>query len=164
MDYTISKPPSARGYTAHRMVTGLLQGAPAQFVDRGDHMLIRTDGSVSGAEVKPPREFDAGSIIGFTLRASCGSKVKGKHRYFDPADWRARHEWLERKGDQHGFEVITAHCSARRARIDKNKPFTVDQTDFVGVLRVVDVEKVRAALHTGVNSTAKAFGHGMLVI
>ena len=164
MDYAVSKPPTAQGYAAHRMVAGLLQGAQAQFVDRGDHLLIRTESKLAGAEAAAQREFSADSIIGFTLRASCGSKVKGRHRYFDPADWRARHEWLERKGKQHGFEIITAHCSAQRVRIDKQRPFTVDQTDFAGVLRVVDVQKFAAAMKGGVSSTAKAFGHGMLVI
>ena len=85
--------------------------------------------------------------------------------YFPSADWRSRHSWLERKGVQHGFEVITVHCSAKHLVIEKQSGhFSVDDTLFTGVLKVVDYDKYNAALLSGIGNTARAFGFGMLVI
>lgn len=165
MDHLLTKPSAAAGYGAHRLVAGLLQGETAQYVDRGDHLIIRTDRDIPGTETKPLRPFSAGSILGFTLRASTGAKVKGRHRYWPPADWRSRHAWLDRKGQQHGFEVISVHCAACIATVEKaGRTFTMDQTDFTGVLKVLDAGLFTDALRKGVGSTGKAFGMGMLCL
>lgn len=165
MDHTITKPTNATGYAGHRLVAGLMQGEQAQFVDHGDHVVIRTEKSLTGAQSAPLREFTVGSILGFTLRASTGSKIKGHHRYWPTGDWRSRHAWLDRQGQRHGFEVITVHCTACMARIEKTgRAFTIDQTDYTGVLKVLDLEQFNAALQKGVGSTGKAFGMGMLCL
>lgn len=165
MDHMLTKPATAAGYASHRIVAGLLQGQAAQFVDRGDHLLIRTELDIPGAAATPLRTFTAGSILGFTLRASTGAKVKGRHRYWPTNDWRSRHGWLDRKGLQHGFEVISVHCTARMASVEKTgKTFTIDQTDFTGVLKVLDLDRFTEALRKGVGSTGKAFGMGMLCL
>ena len=42
--------------------------------------------------------------------------------------------------------------------------FTIDQTDFTGVLKVLDLDLFTEALQKGVGSTGKAFGMGMLCL
>jgi CRISPR associated protein len=163
LDYTLTKPASATGYASHRLVAGLLQGQSAQFVDRGNHLLIRTEQTIAGAAAVELPAFSTGSIHGFSLRASTGTKTKGRHRYWPTRDWQSRHAWLERKARLHGFEVIAVHCTACLATIEKaGGNFTIDQTDFTGVLKVLTVDLFAQALHTGVGSTGKAFGMGML--
>ncbi len=154
MDYSITKPPSVDGYATHRLVAGLLNGATALHVDDGQRLTIRTDAPVP-----------TGHIMGFSLRACVSVKNKGHHRYFPTTDWRSRHAWLDRKGQLHGFEIITVHSSASHFAIEKpSTRFTIDDTQFTGVLRVVDREKFDAALVSGIGSTARAFGFGMLVV
>ena len=92
-------------------------------------------------------------------------KNNGRHRYFPTTDWRSRHTWLERKGIQHGFEIITVHCTARHYVVDKPpKKFTIDDTQFTGVLKIVEPEKFALALQNGIGNTARAFGFGMLIL
>ena len=154
MDYTITKPTMVGGYSTHRMVAGLVGDAAALHVDDGDKLTIRTDAAL-------PR----GHIVGFSLRACVSVKNKGHHRYFPTDDWRSRHAWLERKGLQHGYEIITVHCSTQHFVVEKRSGrFTIDDTQFTGVLKVVDHEKFAAALRSGIGNTARAFGFGMLVI
>jgi len=154
MDYTITKPAGVDGYATHRMVAGLVDGAPALHVDGGETLTIRTDAAMP-----------SGHIVGFTLRACVSVKNKGRHRYFPTSDWRSRHAWLARKGLQHGFEIITVHCTASHCVVDKRPgPFTIDDTQFTGVLKVVDAQKFAVALLSGVGNTARTFGFGMLVI
>lgn len=163
-EYVLSKPPTAGGYSLHRLVAGLTDGAPALFADRGDHLVVRT-GKQIGANQRPVREVSTGDVIAFELRASCGTKKKGRHSYWPVADWKSRHGWLDRQGERHGFAVITVHCTADMQVIEKTgRKFTVDKTDFVGVLKVTDSEKFGNALATGVGGKAKAFGFGMIQI
>lgn len=163
-DYVVPKPATARGYALHRMAEGLTGGARPLFADFGDHMVLRTESPIEATQ-RPLRQVAEGDIIGFELRACVGTKVKGRHRYFRLSDWRSRHEWLERQGRRHGFEVITVHCSASMARVEKpQEVFTIDQTDFTGVLKVTDGNKFQQALSQGVGSTARAFGFGMINI
>ena len=154
MDHTITKPARVEGYAVHRMVAALVDDAPALHLDAGDTLTIRTDAPLPSVH-----------IVGFSLRACVSVNNKGRHRYFPSADWRSRHSWLERKGVQHGFEVITVHCSAKHLVIEKQSgQFSVDDTLFTGVLKVVDYDKYNATLLSGIGNTARAFGFGMLVI
>lgn len=164
MDFVISKPPTVRGYALHRIAAGLVGEEKVLFADCGDHILLRTDKALD-AEQRVMRSINTGDIIGFELRACVGKKVKGKHHYFHTSDWRSRHEWLAQQGEQHGFTLITVHCTAEMLAVNAGeRKFTVDQTDFVGVLKVTDVERFKQAVSTGIGSKAKAFGFGMLVI
>ena len=154
MDFTITKPPSLDGYAVHRMVAGLVEDAPALHVDTGQKLTIRTDAPMPN-----------GHILGFSLRACVSFKNKGRHRYFPTDDWRSRHAWLDRKGVQHGFEVITVHSTSKQFVVEKSPSrFTIDDTQFTGALKVVDPEKFNTALATGIGNTARTFGFGMLVI
>lgn len=165
MDFVLEKPPCTRGYALHRLAAGLADGEKVLFADCGDHMLLRSDKEL-GAKQLPVRTVALDDIIGFELRACVGKKVKGKHRYFPTSDWSSRHKWLERQGDLHGFTIITVHCTAQMLAVVKagERKFTIDQTDFTGVLKVTDTERFNAAIANGVGNKAKAFGFGMLVI
>jgi CRISPR-associated protein Cas6/Cse3/CasE subtype I-E len=164
-DFTIPKPPKTLGYALHRLVSGLADGVPALYADLGDRVLVRTEAALDAESTEVP-VFQTGAVTAFELRASTGKKVKGKHRYFDLGDWRSRHEWLRQRGEQLGFTVQTLHCTAEMATIDdgKGRHFTVDQTDFVGVLRVTDEALFYKALAQGVGSTARTFGFGLLIV
>lgn len=154
MDFTIAKPTSVEGYAVHRMVAGLLDSAPALHVDAGATLTIRTEAPMP-----------SGHILGFSLRACVSFKNKGRHRYFPTDDWRSRHAWLVRKGLQHGFEIITVHCTAKHFVVEKRPgTFTIDDTQFTGILKVLDQEKFAAALAGGIGNTGRAFGFGLLVI
>lgn len=162
MEYVIEKPLTVDKYGCHRMLSGLAGGKPISWVNEGKIIRVRAVDPFP-AQVQPERTFIAGQIVGFQLKASCGKKVKGKHRYFHTADWRSRHEWLKRKGVLHGFDVLTVHCNAEQERIVAGKRiFTVDATSFTGVLKVIDAVKFEAVLISGIGSTAKAFGFGFI--
>jgi len=162
IDYVVPKPPTAQGYALHRIAEGLTGGARPLYTDFGDHMVLRSD-KVIEAEQRPVRQVSQGAIVGFELRACVGTKVKGKHRYFSTADWRSRHAWLARQGKRHGFDVITVHCTASIVKVEKaDRQFTVDQTDFTGVLKVTDQTLFTQAMSSGIGSTARAFGFGMI--
>lgn len=154
MEFVLQKPSSMDGYATHRMVAGLAQGTPAIHLDEGDQVRIRTEAPLP-----------TGPVFGFSLRACVSSKNKGRHRYFPTNDWRSRHAWLDRKGLLHGFEIITVHASARHFVVDKpSGRFTVDDTQFTGVLKVTDQDKFDAALKSGIGNTARSYGFGMLII
>jgi len=164
IDYVVPKPTTVRGYALHRIAEGLTAGGRPLFTDFGDHMVLRTD-KVVDAPQRSIREVSQGDIVGFELRACVATKVKGRHRYFHTSDWRSRHAWLARQSQRHGFDVITVHCTARVATVGNGaREFTVDQTDFTGVLKVTDAACFARALADGVGSTARAFGFGMLNI
>jgi hypothetical protein len=165
LDHVIPKPSSVKGYHLHRMVQGLTDGASPLFADMGDTLIVRTEKLITDKGA-PLRATATGDIVGFELRACVSRKIKGRHVYYPTADWRGRHAWLGKQGERHGFEPLTINCTAVQGKVDdgKGRAFTVDQTDFVGVLRVTDTAKFSEAIENGVGSTAKAFGCGMLVI
>jgi hypothetical protein len=164
-EYVVAKPASTRGYALHRMVMGLTQGAPAIFADAGDRLLIRTDLDL-GLEGQAIPDVPAGEMRAFELRACVSKKTRGKHIYPLPGNWQFRHDWLRRQGERHGFEVKTVHCSGELIEVDNGsgRRFSVDSTDFTGVLKVTDASLFRGALASGVGSTSRTFGFGFLII
>lgn len=160
-DYRLPKPQAVRGYELHRMVAALDARAP--FADCGDYVLIRSGRSLEGLAASPVREVSRGDVVGFELRACTGYKVKGHHRYWPSRDWRSRHEWLKTQGVRYGFEIVAVHCSAEVLVVEKRQPFTVDDTRFVGVLRVTDVERFSVAVARGIGK-CRTFGFGMLIL
>lgn len=165
LDHVIPKPPSLKGYDLHRLVQGLTDGGSPLFADMGDNLIVRTEKPITDKGA-PPRKASTGDIVGFELKACVSRKIKGRHIYYRTTDWPSRHEWMRKQGERHGFEPLTINCIAKQAKVDngKGREFTVDQTDFVGVLRVTDNVKFEKAVASGVGSTAKTFGFGMLVI
>jgi CRISPR-associated protein Cas6/Cse3/CasE subtype I-E len=165
LDHTIPKPPTLNGYQLHQMVLGLTDGGNPQFVDMGDKAIIRTENKITDVGVLP-RQCATGDIVGFELRACIAKKTKGRRSYYPTKDWRVRHAWLRKQGERFGFEPLTITCHPQHAVIDdkKGRRFTVDQSDFVGVLKVEDETLFNKAIKRGIGSTSKAFGFGMLLL
>lgn len=163
-DYIIPKPATIGPYGGHQLVAELTDDAEVLFCDQGDALRIRTDAAlpINFKTIIPP---STGDVLGFELRASCGGKSRGRHRYYPHGDWRSRRAWLDRKASENGFEVLAVTVTSRSVPIQrKERTFRIDQSDFMGVLRVVDSDAFARALRSGVGSTGKAFGHSMLVI
>ena len=165
LDHVVPKPPTIKGYKLHQLVQGLTGGDSPLFVDMGDRLVVRTEKLVT-EKGQPIRVAATGDIVGFELRACVSKKIKGQRVYYPVRDWRSRHAWLQRQGQRHGFEPMTMNSHSSYAEVDneKGRAFTVDQTDFVGVLRVTDSKLFEKAVVNGVGSTAKTFGFGMLVL
>lgn len=162
-DHTVPKPLSVGVYASHQLVEGLTDGSRPLFVDNGDHLIIRSNDPDLTQSSQPVRDVVIGDIIGFELRASCGVKVKGQHRYFSLNDWRSRHAWLGRRAT--GFEVLTVNVTARRVPIEKGgRTIHIDRSDFTGIMKVTDVAAFQLVLAKGISGPGRAFGHGMLVV
>jgi CRISPR-associated protein Cas6/Cse3/CasE subtype I-E len=164
LDHAIPKPARVAGYALHQLVEGVTDGERPLFIDRGDHLLVRTDKPIT-LNPTSTRTVKVGDVIAFELRACVAKKRKGKSIYFPISDWHSRHEWLNRKAQQNGFEVLTVRSTVSIAKIEKSgKRFAVDQTDFLGVMRVTNEDQFETAMAKGVGSLARAFGFGMLHI
>lgn len=139
------------GHSLHRVMASIANGTA--WVDTGTQVI--------GPD--PAREFTAGSILAGSLKACVSKKVKGRHRYFHTSDWRVRHEWLKRKGLQHGFEVLSVHCEATQRLLDKGtQVIRLDETRFVFVLQIVDPVAFKAAYVHGISSTARTYGYNFI--
>ena len=165
IDHIIPKPKQISGYSTHRMVADLLDGAQGLFVDNGDHLIIRCDKKITELG-KVVETQTLGSIIGFELKACAAQRKGGKNIYPEAGDWRTRRSWLESEGQKNGFEILALHVSgSRQTIISKNgRKFWIDSTLFTGVLKVVDEKKFNLSLVKGVGRVGKAFGMGLLVI
>lgn len=163
-DHIIPKPPNVGAYDSHRLLEGLTSGGRALYVDMGDHLIVRSDVQIA-PDLRPVPKVSLGDIRAFELRASCGVKVKGQHRYYPLKDWRARHDWLRRRSADYGFEVLTINVTARRIKIQKtDRQFWIDSSDFTGILKVTDEDALQNVLRMGFPGPARAFGHGLLII
>jgi hypothetical protein len=149
-DTLITKPDTLTGHALHRVAAGIAPGA--LHLDEGSHLRVR-------AEL--PADLRA-----FTLRASVCTRVGGRNVYPHSANWQARHEWLEREGERHGFSLLTQHSTSGRLPIrdGRGRDFVIDATDFVGVLKVTDPVKFAAVLERGVGRIGRAWGLGMLCV
>lgn len=164
LDHVLPKPPNVGAYASHQLLEGLTEGRRPLFIDMGDHLIVRCS-SIISEKYRPVPDIEEGEIRAFELRASCGVKTKGHHRYFPPSDWRARHDWLRRRSDACGFEVLTVNVTAAPLRITKDqRTFMIDRSDFTGVLRVIDADRFRRTLADGFPGPGRAFGNGMLMI
>lgn len=164
-EFTVKKPRSISGYPIHRAVAALAQGAPHTWRDNGETVIIRTTAPLDADGADLP-EVQLGELRLFNLRACVGSKVRGRHVYPVKGDHHARQAWLGRQAQRHGFEVVSVHCTSGMARVSDHagRNFTLDATDFTGVLKVTDLSAFKGALRTGVGATGRAFGFSLLSI
>ncbi len=163
-DHIISKPAGISTYEMHQLLESMTDGARPLFVDLGDRALVRSERPLTNHGTPVP-EYSDGDVVGFQLRASCGTRCRGKHRYFRKGDWKSRQEWLERKAANAGFAVLATTITSGFDKIEKKDgKITIDRSDFSGVLRVTDIEKFNETLKFGVSGPAKAFGRGLLVV
>jgi hypothetical protein len=161
-DHHIPKPAGINGYAVHQLLEQMTDGGRALHVVNDDHIVVRSEKADLTNEASPVREVKEGDVISFQLRASCGKKVRGKHKYFGRNDWRSRKEWLERRAN--GFEIVACHVSSQPEKIEKGKGFQMDRTDFTGVLKVTDLEAFKTTLKEGVSTPGKAYGRGLIII
>jgi hypothetical protein len=164
-DFVIKKPRSLSGYPIHRAVAALAQGAPHLWRDNGDTVIIRTAAPLAAEGIDLP-EIKLGELRLFNLRACVGSKIRGRHVYPQKGDSKVRQAWLAKQAERHGFDVISVHCTSEIARVldQTGRDFTLDSTDFTGVLKVTDGAAFENALRTGIGSKGKAFGFSLLSI
>ena len=157
MDVLIDKPAKLKGYALHRLVEQHQQGKPALWVDEGTQVRIRP------RDVIPPA-YEVGKLLGFMTKACVA--YGNKHRYLPTKDWRGRKAWLEAQGVKHGFEVLGVHVQGKMEHIETHdgRSFTVDATQFSGLLRVTDKDKFATCLINGVGKVGKAFGLNLLVV
>jgi hypothetical protein len=168
-DHRIPKPESLRGYQVHQVVAEMCKEKPYLFLDRGDHLIVRTEAPITaaGVVVRLPAQDE---IVGFELRASVAFRSGGKNVYPALGDWRKRREWLERQGRRLGFEVLAVHVTSRPMEVlpkttrPQGGTFSIDCTDFKGVLKVKDPTIFQVALERGVGRVGRAFGMGMLIL
>ena len=132
----------------------------------GDYALVRsTKKEIAGNDGIPVKNLNKNDIAFVELRASCYVSGGGKKFFLKQGDWRARHTWLEKKGSQNGFQVLTMTCQSKLLKVPKpGAEFTLDCTDFSACLKVTDTSKFTTALHDGIGSKGRAFGFGMLVL
>lgn len=161
-DHIIPKPNGINSYAVHQLLEQMTNGGRALHVVNDDHIVVRSENAELTGTATPVRDIKEGDVISFQLRASCGKKTRGKHKYFAPKDWRSRKEWLERRAN--GFELVACHVSSEPEKIEKGKGFSMDRTDFTGVLKVTDLEAFNTALKEGVSTPGKAYGRGLLII
>lgn len=157
MDILIDKPARLRGYALHRLVEQYQQGKPALWVDEGDKLRIRP------RDITPPF-YEQGTLLGFMTKACVA--FGNKHRYLPLDDWRGRRQWLERQGARRGFEVIGVHVKGGMERVETHdgRSFTIDATEFTGLLRVTDSDAFGQCLVNGVGKVGKAFGLNLLLV
>lgn len=119
---------------------------------------------------RPVQLPEQGREYAFRMTAHPTRKIhvegKGKFRTtFQHDDIASRLEWLRKRGQMHGFEVIQAECRTEfqpvvRAGNSLGKR-GVDYSTFTGWLRVTDADALASAMRNGIGH-AKAFGMGML--
>ena len=107
--------------------------------------------------------FSEGQTLRFRLRANPTLRRAGTGKRQALYDIGEQHGWLKRKGEASGFHVLgaMAHRQERLQAKRQDKTVTLFAVTFDGDLQVVNPERFRAALGTGIGS-AKGFGMGLL--
>lgn len=165
-EYNIPKQKAMDPYQAHRVVSGLFNDGKSLFCDCGEYLQVRSaQSAVSGYEPTMLEIPSLNDIIFTELRACCFVSSGGKKHFLKQGDWKARHDWLERKGLRNGFTALTITCQSKMMRVPKpGGAFSLDCTDFTACLKVTEAAKFAAALREGIGSKGRAFGFGMLIL
>ena len=159
MDIVIDKPARVRGYALHRIVSEHLGGKPALWADEGAQLRIRP------VDAQIPA-FAVGKLLAFTTTACVALRDGARHRYLPTHDWRGRRDWFDKEALKHGFAVLGVHVNGGMQRVETHdgRNFTIDASEFTGLLRVSDPEAFARCLTHGIGRVGKAFGLGMLCI
>lgn len=160
MDILIDKPAHLKGYALHRIVEQHQAGNPALWADEGSQLRIRPRDAEATV-------YDEGKLLGFSLTACVALRDKDKrHQCLPVSDWRGRKEWFEKQADKHGFEIIGVHIEGQMQKVEAhaNRHFSIDATQFAGLLRVTDPVAFSNVMQNGVGRVGRAFGMGMLVV
>jgi CRISPR-associated protein Cas6/Cse3/CasE subtype I-E len=159
MDILIDKPPQLKGYALHRVVAQHPQGEHALWADEGAQLRIRP------RNTNAP-EYEAGTLLAFMTKACVAYQVRHKNIYLPLADWSGRKTWLEKQSVKHGFSVVGVHVKAGMERVQTHdgRSFTIDATEFTGLLRVTDSAAFQRCLVNGLGKVGKAFGLNLLLV
>ena len=159
MDILIDKPTRVRGYAVHRIVEALQAGKPALWADEGSQVRVRP------SDATPPT-FEVGKLLGFTTTACVVVGNKRRHQYLPLSDWRSRRAWLEREGIKHGFDIVGVHVTGGMQQVETHdgRKFSVDATEFTGLLKVTEPAAFGRCLVHGVGRVGKAFGLNLLIV
>lgn len=130
---------------------------------------LATDLGDLNPAVKPYRlQFRAGQVLSFRLVANPTKRLsKSLPRGIDKSKrvglykQEEQLDWLARKGEQHGFRILTATASRQERSEDRSNQLTLLAVQFDGLLGVTDADAIAAAVASGIGS-AKAFGCGLL--
>jgi CRISPR system Cascade subunit CasE len=115
-------------------------------------------------------DLDPGQRLAFRLRANPTARrlcEDGVRRRVGLYEEEKQMEWLERKAEQSGFDIVAARSSGETTaggtvyRNGNKHELTLFSVQFDGMLEVRDPEQVRSAVREGIGS-AKAFGFGLL--
>ena len=134
-------------------------------------------------DVRGPKAFDVqlqpGQMLAFRLSANptLKKKVEGKkhsvrvpliHDGPNPENYPTYLDWLRRKADDHGFEILRVQGAPFHIGLARQKRKHYDKADiphfgvrFDGLLRVTDPDRLAEAVRGGIGP-AKVFGFGLL--
>jgi len=119
--------------------------------------------------VKPLRiELHSGQILAFRLLANPTKRLsRSLSRNMDKSKRVGLYTldeqlaWLARKGEAHGFRVLSAAATRQERVDDARRDLKFLSVQFDGVLQVVDPARLAEAVAAGIGS-GKAFGFGLL--
>jgi CRISPR system Cascade subunit CasE len=114
--------------------------------------------------------FTPGQMLAFRLRANPTVKRRfpnGDHKRVGLYREEEQVAWLERKGEQGGFQPLSVHASNEARvggfirRTDKPHKLNLLAVQFDGLLRVTDPERLWETVRSGIGS-GKGLGFGLL--
>lgn len=106
--------------------------------------------------------FTQGQRLAFRLKANPTVRKDGKR--VGLYDEQGHERWLQRKGDLHGFRLLTLNQTPAvvlKSRMKSERTGQWVSVTFDGFLKVVDPVLFLGAVHNGIGS-GKAFGFGLL--
>lgn len=75
----------------------------------------------------------------------------------------AGEKWLNERAEKNGFKVLSVTAQGYQQHHFKKRQIKISTLDFTGELQIIDPEKFRQTLFTGLGR-AKAFGCGLLLV
>jgi CRISPR system Cascade subunit CasE len=115
----------------------------------------------------PPKQFTpavaAGQHLRFRLRANPVKRDNATGKRVSLIGEEAQRDWLVRKGNRHGFDVVAARMSAQTRQVARKngRRLTHDTVTYDGLLAVTDPDALADAVASGIGP-GKAFGCGLL--
>lgn len=163
-DYEIARPRGAGTYELHQFVETIAEGHETLlWRAEPDCLRVRTN-VVFDAPSVPLEPVEVG-LFTFHLVAAVRYKAGNATRYYPSSQRQPRVEWLEREAHRHGFELVDVHVSARKDEIKKpDRSFALDETTFIGVLRVANGDSFNRMMQSGIGSVGRAFGRGLMTV
>jgi hypothetical protein len=163
-DYLFGLPMGLDTYGLHQFVAHVAEG-DARPLWRMEEGALRVRSSLPLGEGQPVAEVGPGLYLFDLVAAVCRRDASHRIMYPPSGDRPTREEWLHRQGVRHGFDVLSVRIRSRKDLIDRGpRSFALDDSHFLGVLRVNDPAKFNAALRQGIGRVGKAFGRGLMTV